>query len=269
MNGKENRETLVEVSGLKVMFGDRLVLENVNLDVRRGDILGIVGVSGSGKSVLIKAIIGLIKPDAGSVRVFGEDLAAIEPLRILKLQRRWGVVFQEGGLFSSITMGDNIRRVIEEHVRLPEHLITQIVELKVSMVGLPREARAQIPEELSGGMRKKAALARALALDPKILFLDALTADVDPLAAASLDELILELHHVLGITVVLVTHDLDTVHAICNRVAVLAENRIVATGSLDAVANGDHPFIRAFFHGPRGRAAARQKRAAEPKASSN
>jgi phospholipid/cholesterol/gamma-HCH transport system ATP-binding protein len=258
MNAKENHEKLVEVSGLRVTLGDALVLENVDLDVHRGDILGIVGVSGSGKSVLLKAIIGLIKPSAGSVRVFGEDLAVIEPLRILNLQRRWGVVFQEGGLFSSITVGDNIRRVIEEHVRLPEHLITEIVELKISMVGLPSEVHAQTPGQLSGGMRKKASLARALALDPTILFLDALTADVDPLAAASLDELILELHNILGITVVLVTHDLDTVHAICNRVAVLAENHIIASGSLDAVASGDHPFVQAFFHGPRGRAAARQ-----------
>jgi phospholipid/cholesterol/gamma-HCH transport system ATP-binding protein len=258
MNAKENREKLVEVSGLRVAFGNRLVLENVNLDVHRGDILGIVGVSGSGKSVLLKAIIGLIKPNAGTVRVFGEDLASIEPLRILNLQRRWGVVFQEGGLFSSITLGDNIRRMIKEHIRLPEHLMTEIVELKISMVGLPPEVRTQTPGQLSGGMRKKAGLARALALDPTILFLDALTADVDPLVAASLDALILELHHVLGITVVLVTHDLDTVHAICNRVAVLAENRLIATGSLDAVASGEHPFVRAFFHGPRGRAAARQ-----------
>jgi phospholipid/cholesterol/gamma-HCH transport system ATP-binding protein len=259
MNEEENREKLVEVSGLRVTFGDRPVLENVDLDVHRGDILGIVGVSGSGKSVLLKAIIGLIRPGAGSVRVFGEDLAGIEPLRILNLQRRWGVVFQEGGLFSSLTIGDNIRRVIEEHIRLPQRLITEIVELKISMVGLPPEVRAQTPAELSSGMRKKAGLARALALDPTILFLDALTADVDPLAAASLDELILELHHVLGITVVMVTHDLDTVHAICNRVAVLAENRVIATGSLNAVASGDHPFVRAFFHGPRGRAAARQR----------
>lgn len=258
MNVKEDSKKLIEVTGLRVRFGDMIVLENTDLDVYRGDILGIVGGSGSGKTVLLKAIIGLIKPDAGRVCVFGEDLAEIEPLRILNLQRRWGVVFQEGGLFSSITVGDNIRRVIEEHVRLPERLLSEIVELKISMVGLPPQVRVQTPEQLSGGMRKKAGLARALALDPAILFLDALTADVDPLAAASLDELIVELHEVLGVTVVLVTHDLDTVHAICNRIAVLAEKRLIVTGSLDAVASNEHPYIQAFFHGRRGRAAARQ-----------
>jgi phospholipid/cholesterol/gamma-HCH transport system ATP-binding protein len=255
MTAQTGREKLIEIGGLRVSFGNTLVLEGVDLDVYRGDILGIVGGSGSGKSVLLKAIIGLIKLDAGRVCVFGEDLAEIEPLRILKLQRRWGVVFQEGGLFSSITVGDNIRRVIEEHVRLPERLLSEIVELKISMVGLPAQARTQTPEQLSGGMRKKAGLARALALDPAILFLDALTADVDPLAAASLDEMILELHDVLGVTVVLVTHDLDTVHAICNRIAVLAEKRLIVTGSLDAVADDAHPYVQAFFHGRRGRAA--------------
>jgi phospholipid/cholesterol/gamma-HCH transport system ATP-binding protein len=255
MTTQTGREKLIEIGGLRVSFGNTLVLEGVDLDVYRGDILGIVGGSGSGKTVLLKAIIGLIKPDAGRVCVFGEDLAEIEPLRILKLQRRWGVVFQEGGLFSSITVGDNIRRVIEEHVRLPERLLSQVVELKISMVGLPAQARMQTPEQLSGGMRKKAGLARALALDPAILFLDALTADVDPLAAASLDEMILELHDVLGVTVVLVTHDLDTVHAICNRIAVLAEKRLIVTGSLDAVAGNAHPYVQAFFHGRRGRAA--------------
>jgi phospholipid/cholesterol/gamma-HCH transport system ATP-binding protein len=257
MNAREDRKKLIEIKGLHVSFGDALVLEDLNLDVYQGDILGIVGGSGSGKSVLLKASIGLIKPAAGKVSVFGEDLAEIEPLRILNLQRRWGVVFQEGGLFSSITVADNIRRVIEEHVRLPERLLSDVVELKISMVGLPPQVGAQTPEQLSGGMRKKAGLARALALDPAILFLDALTADVDPLAAASLDELILELHEVLGMTVVLVTHDLDTVHAICNRIAVLAEKRLIATGSLDAVADNANPYVQAFFHGRRGRAARR------------
>lgn len=258
MNRADDREILIAVDGLRVRLGDNLVLEHVDLDVRRGDILAIVGGSGSGKSVLLKALIGLIKPEAGRVCVFGDDLAGMEPLRILTLQRRWGVVFQEGGLFSSLSVEDNIRRVIEEHVHVPERFLREIVELKISMVGLPAEVRGEVPEQLSSGMRKKASLARALALDPTILFLDALTADVDPVAAAGLDGLILELHDVLGITVVLVTHDLDTVHAICNRIAVLADRRVIATGPLEAVAGHHHPYVQAFFHGRRGRAAARE-----------
>jgi phospholipid/cholesterol/gamma-HCH transport system ATP-binding protein len=256
MASKGAKEKLVEVNKLRVAFGEAVILENLDLDACRGDILGILGAAGCGKSVLLKTIIGLIKPDAGSVRVFGEDLAGIEPLRILKLQRRWGVVFQEGGLFSSLSVGDNIRRVIEEHVRLPERLLTELVETKIRMVGLDPKVCGQVPDELSGGMRRKASLARALALDPTILFLDAPTANLDPVAAAAFDGLLLELHDVFGMTIVVVTYDLDTVHAICNRIAVIADKRLIATGSLDAVANNDHPFIRAFFHGPRGRAAA-------------
>jgi phospholipid/cholesterol/gamma-HCH transport system ATP-binding protein len=256
MASKGTNEKLIEVNKLRVAFGEAVILENLDLDVYRGDILGILGASGCGKSVLLKTIIGLIKPDAGSVRVFGEDLAGIEPLRSLKLQRRWGVVFQEGGLFSSLSVGDNIRRIIEEHVRLPQRLLTEIVETKIRMVGLDPKVSGQVPDELSGGMRKKASFARALALDPTILFLDAPTANLDPVAAASFDELVLELHDVFGMTVVVVTYDLDTVHAVCNRIAVMADKRLIATGSLDAVAKNDHPFIRAFFHGPRGRAAA-------------
>jgi phospholipid/cholesterol/gamma-HCH transport system ATP-binding protein len=249
-------EKLIAVNKLRVAFGKAVILENLDLDVYRGDILGILGASGCGKSVLLKTIIGLIKPDAGSVQVFGEDLAGMEPLRSLKLQRRWGVVFQEGGLFSSLSVGDNIRRVIEEHVRLPQRLLTEIVETKIRMVGLDPKVSEQIPDELSGGMRKKASLARALALDPMILFLDAPTANLDPVAAASFDELLLKLHDVFGMTMVVITYDLDTLHAICNRVAVIADKRLIAIGSLDAVARNDHPFIRAIFHGPRGQAAA-------------
>jgi phospholipid/cholesterol/gamma-HCH transport system ATP-binding protein len=258
MASKGTKEKLIEVDKLRVAFGEAVILENLDLDVCRGDILGILGASGCGKSVLLKTIIGLIKPAAGSVRVFGEDLASIEPLRILNLQRRWGVVFQEGGLFSSLSVGDNIRRVIEEHVRLPQRLLTEIVETKIRMVGLDPKVSEQIPDELSGGMRKKASLARALALDPILLFLDAPTVNLDPIAAAGFDELVLELHAVFGMTVVVVTYDLNTLHALCNRIAVMADKHVIATGSLDAVARNDHPFIRAFFHGPRGRAAAGQ-----------
>ena len=258
MNARAGQETgtkLVEVSNLRVAFGDTVILENLDLDVYGGDILGILGTSGCGKSVLLKAIIGLIKPDAGRVCVFGEDLAEIEPLRILNLQRRWGVVFQEGGLFSSLSVGDNIRRIIEEHVQLPQRLLTEVVELKISMVGLDQRVCRQVPDQLSAGMRKKASLARALALDPTLLFLDAPTTNLDPLAAADLNELLLELHDVLGITIVVITYDLATVRAICTKVAVMADKRMIATGSLDAVASSEHPHVRAFFHGPGGRAA--------------
>lgn len=251
----DGRQALIEVKDLVVAFHGETVLENLSLEVRRGEILGIVGGSGSGKSVLLKTILRLIKQDAGEVRVFGQELSALNAVDLHCLKRRWGILFQAGALFSSLSVEDNIARVIEEHVRLPRQVTQQIAELKITMVGLDRPVCGRFPGELSGGMRKKAGLARALALDPEIVFLDEPTAGLDPLAAAGFDELIEQLRRTLGLTVVLVTHDLDTVHAICDRVAILAEKRLIATGSLEDVAQRDHPFIHNFFRGPRGRAA--------------
>ncbi len=248
-------ENIVEVRGLRVGFNDHVVLAGLELEVHRGEVLGIVGGSGSGKSVLLQTILGLLRPRAGSVRVFGRALTELGPLERRALQRRWGVLFQDAALFSSLTLADNVRRVISEHASVPEPLLEQLVRLKISMVGLEPTTLGQYPAELSGGMRKQAGLARALALDPEILFLDEPTAGLDPLAATAFEDLIKELRRTLKFTVVLVTHDLDTLYAICDRVAVLVDGQIAASGSIAEVSRERQPWIRDFFHGPRGRAA--------------
>jgi phospholipid/cholesterol/gamma-HCH transport system ATP-binding protein len=255
----EEQENIVEVRGLRVGFNDHLVLEDLDLEVHRGEVLGIVGGSGSGKSVLLQTILGLLRPRAGSVGVFGRELTELRPLERRSLQRRWGVLFQDAALFSSLTLAGNVRRVITEHADVPEPLLEQLVRLKISMVGLEPATLSQYPAELSGGMRKQAGLARALALDPEILFLDEPTAGLDPLAATAFEDLIKELRRTLKFTVVLVTHDLDTLYAICDRVAVLVDGKIAASGTIEAVSRERHPWIRDFFHGPRGRAAGAQQ----------
>jgi phospholipid/cholesterol/gamma-HCH transport system ATP-binding protein len=251
-------ETIVEVRGLTTGFGPHIVLEDLDLDVRRGEVVGIVGGSGSGKSVLLRSTIGLMPPRSGSIRVFGQVLAELGAGDRRALQRRWGVLFQDDALFSSLTVSDNVRRVVTEHARVPEHLLEALIRLKISMVGLGPETRQQYPAELSGGMHKQAGLARALALDPEIVFLDEPTAGLDPLAATAFEDLIKELRRTLQFTVVMVTHDLDTLYAICDRVAVLVDKRIAATGTIEEVSREPHPWIRNFFHGPRGRAAGAQ-----------
>jgi phospholipid/cholesterol/gamma-HCH transport system ATP-binding protein len=256
-----DQETIVEVRGLRTGFGPHIVLDDLDLDICRGEVLGIVGGSGSGKSVLLRSVIGLMPPWAGSIRVFGQELTELEPVDRRALQRRWGVLFQDDALFSSLTLSDNVRRVITEHARVPEHLLEALIRLKISMVGLEPETRGQYPAELSGGMRKQAGLARALALDPEILFLDEPTAGLDPLAATAFEDLIKELRRTLQFTVVLVTHDLDTLYVICDRVAVLVDKKIAVAGTIEEVSREPHPWIRDFFHGPRGRAAAAQRTA--------
>jgi phospholipid/cholesterol/gamma-HCH transport system ATP-binding protein len=251
-----DRQVLVEVDHLVVRFGEDLVLDGIDLEVRQGEILGIVGASGSGKSVLLKTILGLVQPSDGTVRVFGEEMRHLEHEDLHRLRRRWGVVFQSDGLFSGLTVERNIERVLAEHVRLPGWLTREIALLQLGLVGLAPETRNDYPAILSGGMRKKAALARAMALEPDILFLDEPTSGLDPLAAAGFDELIRELRGVLGVTVVLVTHDLHTVYGVCDRIGVIAEHRLVATGPMDEVQHNPHPFIEEFFRGHRGRAAA-------------
>jgi phospholipid/cholesterol/gamma-HCH transport system ATP-binding protein len=242
------QENIVEVRGLHVGFNDHVVLEDLDLEVHRGEVLGIVGGSGSGKSVLLQTILGLLRPRAGSVRVFGQGLSELGPLERRSLQRRWGVLFQDAALFSSLTLADKVRRVITEHADVPEPLLGQLVRLKVS-IRLEQTTLSQYPAELSGGMRKQAGLARALALDPEIVFLDEPTAGLDPLAATAFEDLIKELRRTLKFTVVLVTHDLDTLYAICDRVRCWSTGRSRRAAADDPGPGGRH--LGAHGQGPR------------------
>ncbi|MFZ5617069.1 MAG: ABC transporter ATP-binding protein [Pseudomonadota bacterium] len=248
-------EPVIEVEGLRTQFGDNVIHDDLDLVVRRNEIIGVVGGSGTGKSVLMRAIIGLKPPSAGTVRIFGENFYEKSPQEQIEIERRWGVMFQGGALFSSLTVAQNVMAPINEHLRLPKDLAADIAAMKISMSGLPADAGAKYPSELSGGMNKRAGLARALALDPEIVFLDEPTAGLDPIGAENFDRLIVSLKTSLGLTVFMVTHDLDTLHATCDRVAVLAEKRVIAVGTLDEVRRSDHPWIQEYFSGPRGRAA--------------
>lgn len=248
-------EAIIQVRGLRTQFGDHVVHDDLNLDVFQGEVLGVVGGSGSGKSVLLRAIVGLVRPKAGNVNVFGTDmLNASDDVR-QKIEQRWGVMFQDGALFSSLTVCENVEVPMREQTGLSPKTRRALAELKVSMVGLPPSAFDKYPSELSGGMRKRAGLARALALDPEIVFLDEPTAGLDPIGAAAFDELIKKLQTTLGLTVFMVTHDLDTLHAVCDRIAVLAEKRVYVTGTMKDMLKVDHPWVHEYFHGPRARAA--------------
>lgn len=253
----DDADAVIRVRGLENSFGDQVVHKDLDLDVRRGEIIGVVGGSGTGKSVLMRSIIGLQQPKAGSIMVFGEDARALDAAAAKDLRRRWGVLFQEGALFSSLTVAENIEVPMREFLDLPAELMDELAGYKVSMVGLPVEAGPKYPSELSGGMKKRAGLARALALDPQLLFLDEPTAGLDPISAAAFDELIKILKETLGLTVFLITHDLDTLHAICDRVAVIADQKILAVGTIPELLTFDHPWVREYFDGPRGRAALR------------
>jgi phospholipid/cholesterol/gamma-HCH transport system ATP-binding protein len=248
-------ERVIEVRGLVNQFGDQVVHEGLDLDVYRGEVLGIVGGSGTGKSVLLRSIVGLIRPRAGQIRVLGTDVLSAPEAERRALERRWGVLFQDGALFSSLTVLQNVMAPMREHLDLSPAMQRALGELKVSMVGLPPLACEKYPSELSGGMRKRAGLARALALDPEIVFFDEPTAGLDPIGAAAFDDLVLKLQRSLGLTVFLVTHDLDSLHAICGRIAVLAERKVLVTGTMDDMLKVDHPWVREYFHGPRARAA--------------
>ena len=248
-------ENIIEVRGLRNQFGKQVVHDGLDLDIRRGEILGVVGGSGTGKSVLLRSIVGLNRPAAGSVRIFGEDTATLSVNERSRLERRFGVLFQQGALFSSLNVCENISVPLREHAGLSADEAAHIAALKIALVGLPPEAGLKHPADLSGGMIKRAALARALALDPDILFLDEPTSGLDPIGAAAFDELILTLRDALGFTVFLVTHDLDTLYTIADRVAVLSQKRVLVNDTLDVVANTDDDWIREYFHGPRGRAA--------------
>ena len=245
---------VIAIRGLSTRFGRQIVHDGLDLDVLSGEILGVVGGSGSGKSVLLRTIIGLNRPAAGTVTVFGQDIGRLSEAGWRRLEERWGVLFQSGALFSSLTVAQNIAVPFQEHTDLPARLIMELTRLKIEMVGLPADAAAKYPAQLSGGMRKRAGIARALALDPEILFLDEPTSGLDPIGAAEFDELVRSLQQSLGLTVFLVTHDLDSLRAICDRVAVLVDKR-VKVGTMAQMLRDDHPWIHAYFHGPRGRAA--------------
>jgi len=251
----EEREVVIRVRGLRNQFGDHIVHDNLDLDVYRGEVLGVVGGSGTGKSVLLNSIVGLQKPTAGTIEVFGVEILAAPDAERARVEQRWGVMFQNGALFSSLTVAQNVEAPMREQLDLPPDMREALSELKVSMVGLPVDACAKYPSELSGGMSKRAGLARALSLDPEIVFLDEPTAGLDPIGAAAFDDLIRELQRSLGLTVFMVTHDLDSLHAICDRVAVLAEKKVLVTGTIADMLKVDDPWVHEYFHGPRARAA--------------
>lgn len=244
-------DVILGVKGVTVGFGDKLVLENLDLEVYRREILGFVGGSGTGKSVLMRAILGLTPRRAGTVEVFGCDLDRANSEERLEVERRWGVLFQQGALFSSLSVKQNIKVPMREHMNMSERLMDELALLKLEMVGLPRDAADKMPSELSGGMIKRASLARALALDPDLVFLDEPTSGLDPIGAAAFDRLIENLRDTLGLTVYMVTHDLDSLHSICDRIAVLGERRVLINGSLDEIMRFDHPWVQSYFKGER------------------
>lgn len=248
-------ENVIEVRGLRNQFGDHVVHDNLDLDLHRGEILGVVGGSGTGKSVLLRSIVGLITPAAGEIRVLGQDIRKLSGAARKSVERRWGVNFQDGALFSALTVRENVEVPLRAVPGLSERDRRMLAGLKISMAGLPVNANEKYPSDLSGGMRKRAGLARALALDPEIVFLDEPTAGLDPIGADAFDRLILALRDALNLSVFLVTHDLDTLHTCCDRIAVLAEKRVLATGTLAEMLQVEHPWVHEYFTGPRARAA--------------
>ena len=251
-------DILVRVRGLVTEIGGRVLHDGIDLELKRGEVLGVVGGSGAGKSVLLRTIVGLMRPAAGTIEVFGQQMSRLSEGERRKLEGRWGVLFQDGALFSSLTVAENIDVPLKEQFGLPHHLLVEIAQLKLSLVGLAAETAALYPAELSGGMRKRAGLARALALDPALLFLDEPTAGLDPISAGDFDQLIRDLKTSLGLTVFMVTHDLDSLLAICDRVAVLIDKRL-KIGTMAELMRDPHPWLQAYFHGPRGRAALADK----------
>jgi phospholipid/cholesterol/gamma-HCH transport system ATP-binding protein len=251
-----NREVVIRVRGVEVGFGERLILKGLDLDVYRGEILGFVGGSGQGKSVLTRTILGLVPKRAGAIEVFGESLDELSPESRRQIERRWGVLFQQGALFSSLTVKQNVQVPMREYLTLSDRLLDELAMLKIEMVGLKPDAADKLPSELSGGMIKRAALARALALDPEILFLDEPTSGLDPIGAGDFDELIATLQRTLGLTVFMVTHDLDSLYTVCDRIAALGDGQIIAAGPIETMLASDHPWVRSYFHGKRARALA-------------
>ena len=252
--GAQERDVVIEVRGLVNGFGSKIVHDHIDLDVYRGEVIGVVGGSGSGKSVLLRSIISLIRPKEGSIKVFGQQTGEVEGAEMRKLEMRWGVLFQAGALFSSQTVAENIQVPLREYTSMSPNLMEEIAAMKLTMVGLPPDTAHKFPSELSGGMVKRAGLARALALDPELLFLDEPTAGLDPISANQFDELIRRLQKALGLTVFLVTHDIDTLRAVTDRIAVLVNKKLVI-GTIAELRKSDDPWIKDYFSGVRGRAA--------------
>jgi phospholipid/cholesterol/gamma-HCH transport system ATP-binding protein len=253
----DDADTVIEVEGLISRFGDNLVHDGLNLKVRKGEIFGLVGGSGAGKSVLLNTLIGLRPPQGGRVKVLGVDVYGGTDAARADIESRWGVLFQSGALFSALTVSDNVSAPLVEHTKLPKKTIEDIAALKIAMAGLPAFAGALQPAELSGGMKKRAGLARAIVMDPELLFLDEPTSGLDPISAEAFDRLIRSLSDNLGLTVFMITHDLDSLYAICDRVGVIADKSIIAAAPISQLEKSDHPWIKEYFLGPRGRAAQR------------
>ncbi|MCZ8315160.1 ABC transporter ATP-binding protein [Phreatobacter sp.] len=248
-------DSIISVRDLAIGFGDRLIIDGLDLDVQPGEVLGVVGGSGTGKSVLTRCILGLVPKRRGTIEAFGQNLDGLSRAEHKAVERRWGVLFQHGALFSSLTVKQNIQVPLREYLKLSEPLMDEIARLKIAMVGLRPDAGDKFPSELSGGMIKRAALARALALDPEIVFLDEPTSGLDPIGAEEFDTLIRTLRDTLGLTVYMVTHDLDSLARICDRIAALAEGRVIATGTMADMLRHPHPWLRKYFGGERARAA--------------
>ena len=248
-------DTLIAIRGLRTAFGRHVIHDNLDLDIRQGEILGLVGGSGTGKTVLMNAILGLQKYEAGDILFKGRRFSEMSRAERRLIDSRWGVLFQNGALFTSLTVLENVMAPMREHLDMPIELMEEIAGMKLGLAGLDPSVADRFPSELSGGMRKRVALARALALDPDILFLDEPTAGLDPIGAAAFDTLILELSRALDLTVLMITHDLDSLYAICDRIAVLADKRVAAVAPLEALMRNPHPWIQEYFHGPRGRTA--------------
>jgi phospholipid/cholesterol/gamma-HCH transport system ATP-binding protein len=246
-------EPIIRVSNLTVGFGERLVLDGLNLDVRRGEILGFVGASGAGKSVLTRTIIGLMPKRSGRIEVMGVDLDNVDEEARRNIERRWGVLFQHGALFSSLSVRENIQFPVRELMDLSDRVLDEMTYAKLTMVGLKPEVADRFPSELSGGMIKRVALARALSLDPEIVFLDEPTSGLDPIGAGDFDELVRTLQRTLGLTVFMVTHDLDSLYTACDRIAVLGDGKVIAVGTMDDMLASRHPWLQSYFHGKRAR----------------
>ena len=246
-------EPVISARDVKVSFGRQTVLDGLSLDVRRGEILGFVGASGSGKSVLLRTILGLNRKQGGTIRMFGIDIDRASAAERLSIDMRLGVLFQQGALFSALSVMENIQVPMREYLDLPKRLMDELALLKIELVGLPRNAAGKLPHQLSGGMVKRAALARALALDPHVVFLDEPTSGLDPIGAAEFDELVAKLRDTLGLTVYMVTHDLDSLFSACDRIAVLGEKRVLVAGTIEDMLRSDHPWVRSYFRGKRAR----------------
>lgn len=248
-----DHEIVLSVRDVNVAFGSATVLENLSLDVHRGEILGFVGASGAGKSVLLRSILGLVRKQSGTIRLFGTDLDHASEAERFAIDTNKGVMFQHGALFSALTVMENIEVPMREYLDLPKPLMEELARLKIDLVGLPQDAANKLPSELSGGMTKRAALARALALDPSIVFLDEPTSGLDPIGAAEFDELVADLRDTLGLTVYMVTHDLDSLFAVCDRIAVLGQKKVMVVGTIDDMLRFDDPWVQSYFRGKRAR----------------